>query len=296
MKDQEWLAQRFEENRRRLHAVAYRMLGSSSEAEDAVQEAWIRLSGSDPDEIENLSAWLTTVVSRIALNFLRSRKRRREEPITPQFPDLIIDPVDAADPEHEALLGDAVGLALLIVLETLAPAERVAFVLHDMFGVPFDDIAPIVDRSPQAARQLASRARRRVQARPTTSDVDVTAQYELVQAFVAASRSGDFAALLATLDPDIVLRADGGRALPGLSKEVRGAENVARQASMFARMDLETYPILVNGAAGMLVLRNGAPFSVATLVVRNGRIAEMDFLADPERLAALDLDVVGARR
>jgi RNA polymerase sigma-70 factor (ECF subfamily) len=296
MKNQEWLAQRFEENRRRLHAVAYRMLGSSSEAEDAVQEAWIRLSGSDPDEIENLSAWLTTVVSRIALNFLRSRKRRREEPITPQFPDLIIDPVDAADPEHEALLGDAVGLALLIVLETLAPAERVAFVLHDMFGVPFDDIAPIVDRSPQAARQLASRARRRVQARPTTSDVDVTAQYELVQAFVAASRSGDFAALLATLDPDIVLRADGGRALPGLSKEVRGAENVARQASMFARMDLETYPILVNGAAGMLVLRNGAPFSVATLVVRNGRIAEMDFLADPERLAALDLDVVGARR
>jgi RNA polymerase sigma-70 factor (ECF subfamily) len=296
MKDQEWLAQRFEENRRRLHAVAYRMLGSSSEAEDAVQEAWIRLSGSDPDEIENLSAWLTTVVSRIALNFLRSRKRRREEPITPQFPDLIIDPVDAADPEHEALLGDAVGLALLIVLETLAPAERVAFVLHDMFGVPFDDIAPIVDRSPQAARQLASRARRRVQARPTTSDVDVTAQYELVQAFVAASRSGDFAALLATLDPDIVLLADGGRALPGLSKEVRGAENVARQASMFARMDLETYPILVNGAAGMLVLRNGAPFSVATLVVRNGRIAEMDFLADPERLAALDLDVVGARR
>jgi RNA polymerase sigma-70 factor (ECF subfamily) len=165
-----------------------------------------------------------------------------------------------------------------------------------MFGVPFDDIAPIVDRSPQAARQLASRARRRVQARPTTSDVDVTAQYELVQAFVAASRSGDFAALLATLDPDIVLLADGGRALPGLSKEVRGAENVARQASMFARMDLETYPILVNGAAGMLVLRNGAPFSVATLVVRNGRIAEMDFLADPERLAALDLDVVGARR
>jgi RNA polymerase sigma-70 factor (ECF subfamily) len=296
MKNQEWLAQRFEENRRRLHAVAYRMLGSSSEAEDAVQEAWIRLSGSDPDEIENLSAWLTTVVSRIALNFLRSRKRRREEPITPQFPDLIIDPVDAADPEHEALLGDAVGLALLIVLETLAPAERVAFVLHDMFGVPFDDIAPIVDRSPQAARQLASRARRRVQARPTTSDVDVTAQYELVQAFVAASRSGDFAALLATLDPDIVLLADGGRALPGLSKEVRGAENVARQASMFARMDLETYPILVNGAAGMLVLRNGAPFSVATLVVRNGRIAEMDFLADPERLAALDLDVVGARR
>jgi RNA polymerase sigma-70 factor (ECF subfamily) len=293
MNDQDWLAQRFEENRRRLHAVAYRMLGSSSEAEDAVQEAWLRLSGSDPDEIENLSAWLTTVVSRVALNFLRTRKRRREEPMAPQFPDPVIDPVSGVDPEHEALLGDAVGLALLIVLDTLTPAERLAFVLHDMFGVPFEEIAPIVDRSPQATRQLASRARRRVRARPTASDVDVEAQYAMVQAFIAASRSGDFAALVATLDPDVVLRADGGRALPGLSKEVRGAEAVARQAGMFARIDLDVHPILVNGAAGMLVLRNGVPFSVATLVVRNGRIAEMDFLADPERLAALDLDAVG---
>jgi RNA polymerase sigma-70 factor (ECF subfamily) len=294
MNDQDWLARRFEEDRRRLYAVAYRMLGSASEAEDAVQETWLRLSGSDPEEIENLSAWLTTVVSRVALNFLRSRKRRREEPMRPQFPDLILDPVGGVDPEHEALLGDAVGLALLIVLDTLSPAERIAFVLHDMFGVPFDDIAPIVGRSPQAARQLASRARRRVRAQPTSSDVDVDAQYALVQAFLTASRSGDFAALLATLDPDIVLRADGGRALPGLSKEVRGAEAVARQAGLFARIDLDVHPVLVNGAAGMLVLRNGVPFSVATLVVRNGRIAEMDFLADPERLAALDLAVVGA--
>lgn len=293
MDDQDWLARRFEQDRRRLHAVAYRMLGSASEAEDAVQEAWIRLSGSDPDEIENLSAWLTTVVSRVALNFLRSRKRRREEPMTPFFPDPIVDPVDGVDPEHEALLGDAVGLALLIVLETLTPAERVAFVLHDMFGVPFDDIAPIVDKSPQATRQLASRARRRVRAQPTASDVDVDAQYAAVQAFLAASRSGDFAALVATLDPDIVLRSDGGQIFAGLTKEVRGAEAVARQASMFARIDLDAYPILVNGAAGMLVLRNGKPFSLATLVVRNGRIAEMDFLADPERLAQLDLDAVG---
>ena len=223
MSEQDWLAQRFEEHRRRLRAVAYRMLGSVSEADDAVQEAWLRLSGSEPGEIENLSGWLTTVVARVSLNMLRSRAVRREEPLSPRLPDPIVDRADGVDPEHEALLADSVGLALLVVLETLTPPERLAFVLHDMFGVPFEEIAPLIDRSPQAARQLASRARRRVRARPTTPDVDVSAQREIVGAFLAAARGGDFDALVATLDPDVVLRADGGAALAAASAEVRGA-------------------------------------------------------------------------
>ena len=235
MSEQDWLAQRFEENRRRLRAVAYRMLGSVSEAEDAVQEAWLRLSRSEPGEIENLSGWLTTVVARVSLNMLRSRAVRREEPLSPYIPDPIVDRADGIDPEHEALLADSVGLALLVVLETLTPPERLTFVLHDMFGVPFDEIAGLIDRSPQAARQLASRARRRVRAQPITPDVDVKAQREVVNAFLAAAREGDFDALVATLDPDVVLRADGGAALAGLSTEVRGALDVARRAAMWSR-------------------------------------------------------------
>ena len=292
MNDQEWLAQRFEEHRRRLRAVAYRVLGSVSEADDAVQEAWLRLSGSRPGEIENLSAWLTTVVARVSLNMLRSRAVRREEPLTPRLPDPIVDRADGIDPEHEAMLADSVGLALLVVLETLTPPERLAFVLHDMFGVPFEEIAPIVDRSPQAARQLASRARRRVRARPTAPDVDVNGQREVVAAFLAAARHGDFEALVATLDPDAVLRADGGAAMPGLSAEVRGAHEVARRAAMWTNADLVLHPALVNGVAGAVATRRGAVFSIASVVVRNGRILEMDFLADPERLARLDLTML----
>jgi RNA polymerase sigma factor (sigma-70 family) len=292
MSEQDWLAQRFEENRRRLRAVAYRMLGSVGEAEDAVQEAWLRLSRSEPGEIENLSGWLTTVVARVALNMLRSRAVRREEPLSPYVPDPIVDRADGIDPEHEALLADSVGLALLVVLQTLTPPERLTFVLHDMFGVPFDEIAGLIDRSPQAARQLASRARRRVRARPITPDVNVKAQREVVNAFLAAAREGDFDALVATLDPDVVLRADGGTALAAMSTEVRGALEVARQAAMWSRVDLTMHPALVNGAAGVVATRNGAVFSIASVIVRNGRITEMDFLADPERLARLDLTIL----
>ena len=292
MTEQDWLAQQFEQQRRRLRAVAYRMLGSMSEAEDAVQEAWLRLSGSEPGEIENLSGWLTTVVARVSLNMLRSRAARREQPLGPQLPDPIVDRADGVDPEHEALLADSVGLALLVVLETLTPPERLAFVLHDMFGVPFEQIASLLDRSPQAARQLASRARRRVRAQPTTPDVDVSAQREVIDAFLAAARTGDFDALVATLDPDVVLRADGGAALAALSGEVHGALNVARQATLWSQVELTMHAALVNGAAGAVVTRDGAIFAIASVIVRNGMIAEMDFLADPERLARLDLTVL----
>jgi RNA polymerase sigma factor (sigma-70 family) len=293
--ENDWLAQRFEQQRTQLRAVAYRMLGSVSEAEDAVQEAWLRLSGSEPGEIENLSGWLTTVVARLSLNILRTRAVRREQPLSPHLPDPIVDPTDGVDPEHEALLADSVGLALLVVLETLTPPERLAFVLHDMFGVPFGEIAPLIDRSPQAARQLASRARRRVRARPTVPDVDVSAQRQVVNAFLAAARQGDFDALVATLDPDVVLRADGGAAFPAASAEVRGAREVAGQALMWSRTDLVIHPALVNGAAGVVATRHGAVFSIASVIVRNGKIAEMDFLADPERLAQLDLTILDGR-
>ena len=289
MPEQDWLAEQFEQQRGRLRAVAYRMLGSVSEADDAVQEAWLRLSGSQADEIENLAGWLTTVVARVALNMLRSRAVRREEPLSPHLPDPILDRADGVDPEHEALLADSVGLALLVVLETLSPPERLAFVLHDMFGVPFEEIAPLVDRSPQAARQLASRARRRVRARPTTPDVDVRGQYEVIGAFMAAARDGDFDALVATLDPDVVLRADGGAALAALSAEVHGAAAVAAQATLWSQVELGFQPALVNGAAGMVVTRDGAVFTVVSVIIRSGKIAELDFLADPERLARLNL-------
>src|SRR5438105_3019159 len=233
MDEREWLAERFEEHRTRLRAVAYRMLGSLSEADDAVQDAWLRVSSADASEVENLGAWLTTIVARVSLNILRSRNTRREQPLDVHVPDPIIDPADGTDPEHEALLADSVGLALLVVLETLTPPERLAFVLHDMFAVPFEQIAPIVERSPEAARQLASRARRRVRGAAPAPDASLTEQWNVVDAFLAAARKGDFEALVALLDPDVVLRADGG--MTGLSRQVQGAEAVARQASMWAR-------------------------------------------------------------
>jgi RNA polymerase sigma-70 factor (ECF subfamily) len=294
MQEQDWLAQRFEEQRPRLRAVAYRMMGSLSEADDAVQDAWLRLSRTDVSDVENLGAWLTTVVARVSLNMLRSRRTRREEPFSPRVPEPIIDPADGVDPEHEALLADSVGLALLVVLETLAPAERLAFVLHDMFAVPFEQIAQIVERSPEAARQLASRARRRVRGSAPVTDADLTTQREVVEAFLAAARDGDFNALVAVLDPDVVLRADAGSALPGAPREIRGAEHVASQALMWSRVDLTLRHALINGAVGIVSLRNGKPFSVAAFSVRGGRIVELDFLADPERLARLDLTVLGA--
>ena len=291
MSEQEWLAESFEEHRTRLRAVAYRMLGSLSEADDALQEAWLRLSRTDANAIENLGAWLTTVVGRVCLNMLRSRESRREEPLGPHIPEPIVDSKDGTVPEHEALLADSVGLALLVVLETLSPPERLAFVLHDVFAVPFDEIAPIVDRSPEATRQLASRARRQVRGAPEP-DPDRDRQREVVDAFLAAAREGDFDALVAVLDPDIVLRADSGALRAPASREVRGAEAVARQALGFARLDLDYEPALVNGAAGMVAMREGVPFSVMGCTVRDGRIAEIDILADPERLRELDLTLL----
>jgi RNA polymerase sigma factor (sigma-70 family) len=293
MDERDWLAVRFEEHRTRLRAVAYRMLGSLSEADDAVQEAWLRLSRSDARDIENLGGWLTTVVSRVSLNMLRSRRSRAEQPLGVRLPEPIVDPVGGTDPEHEALLADSVGLALFVVLETLSPAERLAFVLHDMFAVPFDEIAPIVDRSPDAARQLASRARRRVRGAAPAPDAALTAQQEVIDAFIAAARDGDFEALVALLDPDVVLRADRGAVPAGVPTEVRGAEAVAGQARMYSRLGLDIRPVLVNGAAGAVALRNGRPFAVLGATIRNGRIVEMDILADPARLRELDLTALG---
>jgi RNA polymerase sigma factor (sigma-70 family) len=290
---QEWLAQQFEEQRPHLRAVAYRMLGSLSEADDAVQDAWLRLSRADTSEVENLRGWLTTIVARVALNTLRARKTRREQPLDVHVPDPIIDTADGTDPEHEVMLADSVGLALLVVLETLTPAERLAFVLHDMFAVPFEQIAPIVERSPEATRQLASRARRRVRGTAPVPDADLTAQWKVVEAFLAAARDGDFDALVAVLDPDIVLRADGG--LTGVSEHLRGAETVAGQALMWSRVDLTMRRALVNGAAGMVSFLHGRPFSIAAVTIKNDKIVEIDFLTDPERLARLDLDMLRDR-
>jgi RNA polymerase sigma factor (sigma-70 family) len=293
MDEHEWMAERFEEHRTHLRAVAYRMLGSLSEADDAVQEAWLRLSRSDTGEVENLGGWLTTVVARVSLNMLRSRNSRREEPMGVHVPEPIVDREDGTDPEHETLLADSVGLALLVVLETLKPAERLAFVLHDMFAVPFDEIAPIVGRSPEATRQLASRARRRVQGENTVPDADLDTQREVVGAFLAAARDGDFDALVAVLDPDVVLRADTGAAGPGVSREVRGAAAVAGQALTYSRLGLVVQPALINGAAGSVSTRDGRPFSVGAFTVKDRKIVEIDILADPERLAQLDLTVLG---
>jgi len=289
MNEREWLAERFEEHRTRLRGVAYRMLGSLSEADDAVQEAWLRLSRTDASEVENLGGWLTTVVARVSLNMLRSRRSRREEPLGVHVPEPIVDSADGTDPEHEALLADSVGLALLVVLETLSPAERLAFVLHDMFAVPFDEIAPIVDRSPEATRQLASRARRRIQGENPVPDADLDTQREVVEAFLAAARDGDFDRLVAVLDPDVVLRVDLGAAG---SREVRGAEAVAGQAVTYSQLGLVMQPVLINGAVGLVTTREGRPFSIQGFTVRGGKIAEMDILADPERLSQLDLTVL----
>ena len=290
MNERDWLTERFEERRTRLRAVAYRMLGSLSEADDAVQEAWLRLNRTDADAIENLDGWLTTVVARVSLNMLRARRTRREESIDAQLPEPILGRADGMNPEHEALLADSVGLALLVVLETLTPPERLAFVLHDMFAVPFEEIAPIVNRSPEAARQLASRARRRVQGEGKVPDADLPTQRRVVDAFLAASRDGDFERLVEVLDPDVVLRADFGAA--GKSRVVRGARAIADQALFYSQLGLDMRPVLVNGAVGMVTFRNGEPFSVGAVTVRGGKIVELDFLADPERLRKLDLTVL----
>jgi RNA polymerase sigma-70 factor (ECF subfamily) len=287
-----WLGERFEENRAHLKAVAYRMLGSLSEADDAVQEAWVRLARSDPHGIENLGGWLTTVVGRVCLDMLRSRRSRREQALDARMPDPIVSLDDHIDPDQEALLADSVGLALIVVLETLAPAERLAFVLHDMFAVPFDEIAPVVGRSPAATRQLASRARRRVQG-AAVPDTDLTGQREVVDAFFAAARDGDFDALVAVLDPDIVLRSDGGVLRPGASVVIRGAAAVASQAFGFRRLHPFVRPVLVNGTVGVVVTPHGRPLSVMAFTVRNGKIVEIDALVDPERLRQLDLTILG---
>jgi RNA polymerase sigma-70 factor (ECF subfamily) len=289
VEERDWLAERFEEHRTHLRAVAYRMLGSLSEADDAVQEAWLRLSRTDASEIENLGGWLTTAVARVSLNMLRSRRVRREQPIGVHMPDPIVDRADGTDPEHEALLADSVGLALLVVLETLSPPERLAFVLHDIFAMPFDEIAPILDRSPAAVRQLASRARRRVQGQTTVPDADLDTQRRVVDAFLAAARDGDFEALLEVLDPEVVLRVDLGPA--GESREVRGARAVAGQALFYSRLGLVMHPALVNGVVGAVGTLDGEPYSVGAITVRGGKIVEMDILADPERLSRLDLTI-----
>jgi RNA polymerase sigma factor (sigma-70 family) len=284
-----WLAERFDEHRAHLRAVAYRMLGSVSEAEDAVQDTWLRLSRADPGRIDNLGGWLTTVTARVCLNKLRSRRSRGEEPLDIHVPDPIVNRADGIDPEDEALLADSVGLALLVVLDTLAPAERLAFVLHDMFAVPFEEVAAIVGRSPDAARQLASRARRRVEGAAPVPDADLTRQREVVDAFFAASREGDFDALVAVLDPDVVLRSDGGVARPDATLLVRGAREVAARALTFRRLSPFVRPAFVNGAAGVVVASRGRPFSVMAFTVAGGKIVEIDAVTDPDRLRRLEL-------
>jgi RNA polymerase sigma-70 factor (ECF subfamily) len=297
MNDHEFLADRFETYRGHLKAVAYRMLGSLSEADDAVQEAWLRLSRSDTGGVETLGGWLTTVVGRVSLDMLRLRVSRREESLEKHLPDPVVSPVDGGgvDPEQSVLIADSVGLALLVVLESLNPTERLAFVLHDMFGVPFEEIAPLVGRSPAAARQLASRARRRVQGAAPVPDPDLARQREVVDAFEAAAHHGDFGALLAVLDPDVVLRTDQGARPAGGWTEIRGAENVAGQALTFRRYATasSSHAALVNGAAGIVNTAGGRPVSVMSFTITNGRIATIDILADLDRLDQLDLAILG---
>ncbi len=295
MDDHDWLAERFEENRSHLRAVAYRMLGSLSEADDAVQDAWLRLSRADTSGVDNLGGWLTTVVARVCLDMLRARTLRREEPLEEpldaHLPEPIVRHADGVgvDPEQEALLADSVGLALLVVLDTLAPAERVAFVLHDMFAVPFDGIAAIVGRSPNAAKMLASRARRRVQGAAPVPDADLARQRAVVDAFLAASRGGDFDALVALLDPEVVLRADRAAVQAGAAREVRGAPAVAGQFSGRARF---ARPALVDGAVGAVWAPGGRPRVVFGFTITRGKIVAIDLLADPKRLRQLDLAVL----
>jgi RNA polymerase sigma factor (sigma-70 family) len=292
MTETEFLAAQFEEHRTHLRAVAYRMLGSFSEADDAVQEAWLRLSRSDSAAIENLGGWLTTVVARVCLNTLRSRRTRGEEPLDEvRVPDPVVSSQSGLDPEHEALLADSVGLALLVVLETLTPAERLAFVLHDIFGVPFDEIATIVDRTPEAARKLASRARSRIHAAHPQPDGDLVAQREIVDAFFAAGRAGDFDRLVAVLHPDVVLRGDfGTRAV----RVIMGADAVAKQAKIYGGPEPDVRPATINGAAGAVIFLHGRPVAIMAFVVAGDKITAIDALADPKRLARLDLSAVNA--
>ncbi|MFD3806151.1 sigma-70 family RNA polymerase sigma factor [Streptomyces sp. NPDC058611] len=295
MNGKDLLARRFEEHRPHLRAVAYRMLGSLGEAEDAVQEGWLKLSRSDADAVENLGGWLTTVVGRVCLDMLRSRAARREDPLHDgeghvRVPDPVVSGPAGPDPEQAVLLADSVGIALLVVLETLTPAERLAFVLHDTFAVPFDEIAPVIGRTPAATRQLASRARRRVQAGAPVPDTDPAHQRRIVDAFLAASRGGDFEALVAVLDPDVTARSDGGVLRPSLLR--RGASDVASQAIAFARFAEAARPVLVNGAPGLVAVAGGRPLSVMAFTIRGGRITALDILTDPERLARVDLDVL----
>jgi RNA polymerase sigma factor (sigma-70 family) len=285
MDDREWMAERFEDHRSHLQAVAYRMLGSTGEAEDAVQESWLRLNRSDTSEVDNLGGWLTTTVARVCLDMLRSRTSRREDPMVSEEPTTM----DAAGPEHEAVLADSVGLALLVVLETLTPAERLAFVLHDMFAVPFDEIAPIVGRTPAAARQLASRARRRVQGADPAEADDLARRRQVVDAFLAASRRGDFEALLAVLDPDVVLRAD----VAALQMGAEDAHGAAAVAGTFAGRARAAQPALLDGEVGLVWARGGEPQVVFAMTIVDGRISEIEMVADRERLDALDVVVLG---
>lgn len=299
MEDSDWLAARFEEHRARLRGVAYRMLGSLADADDAVQDTWLRLSRAGTDDVENLGGWLTTIVARVSLNMLRSRNTRREEPLEVRLPDPVISPDDGLQPEEEALLADSVGLALQVVLDTLPPAERLAFVLHDMFDLPFEEIAPVVGRSPTAARQLASRARRRVRGadETRTPDRDIARQREVVDAFFLAARNGDFDALVAVLDPAVVVRIDGGAKLAAASMTITGAAAVARQAltgltSMLEVTDL--HPALVNGAAGVVVTMRGRPLTVMGFAISDGKIVAIDSIADPERVPEIAAAFGGA--
>jgi len=294
MDENEWLADRFEDHRAHLRAVAYRMLGSLTEADDAVQDTWLRLSRSGADGVENLGGWLTTIVARVCLNMLRSRTTRREEALGVYLPDPVISPPGVLQPDEEAVLADSVGLALLVVLDTLSPAERLAFVLHDMFQLPFEEIAPMVGRSPTAARQLASRARRRVKGADIPApDPDLARQRDVVDAFFLAARGGDLDALVALLDPDVVLRADFGVRRPAASRVVRGAAAVARQAVLGALPGADLHPALVNGAAGAVVTVGGRPFAVLGFTVAEGRILEIDAIADPERVRRVAAAVLG---
>jgi RNA polymerase sigma-70 factor (ECF subfamily) len=294
MDEHEWLAQRFEEQRSHLKAVAYRMLGSLTEADDAVQDAWLRVSRSGASSGENLRAWLTTIVARVCLNMLRSRKVRAEDPLDVHVPDPVIGFDDRVDPEQAVLLADSVGLALQVVLDMLAPDERLAFVLHDMFDLPFDEIASIVGCSVDAARQMASRARRRVRGWAPTPDAEIAAQRAVVDAFIAAARGGDLNALVAVLDPDVVVRSDGGPAQPGATRMVRGAAAVARSALSGARdrAAIRMRPALVNGAAGVILSDGGQPFAVWSVTVARGKIVAITALSDPARLARLELEAL----
>jgi RNA polymerase sigma factor (sigma-70 family) len=292
MDEHDQLAEQFECERPRLRAVAYRLLGSLSDTDDAVQESWLHLSRSDSRSVTHLGRWLTTVVARVCLDMLRSRAARREELLEGHLPDPIISRAEGMDPEHEVLLAESIGLALQVVLETLEPAERLAFVLHDVFAVPFDEIAPLVGRSPIAARQLASRARRRVQGTAPVPDADLAQSRTVVDAFFAAVRNGDFAALLSVLDPDVVVRTDYGALPVGAPREVRGARAVAEAAILFARYTQFARPVLVNGAVGIVAAPGGQPYAVMGFTVRQGKIAEIDILGDPTRLRQLDLSVL----